>query len=114
MCSDVCIFLAPVSKGPGGLGVGGVCVGGDTPSMFAEVFVLLFLCFWRAFSPCTLLTVSNVAFLFEHLFTYCMIDSDLKRASFISFHSLLGQFDSVFFPSGEILHALCAHFAGFL
>lgn len=68
-----------------------------TPSMFAEVFVLLFLCFWRAFRPYTLLTVSNVAFLFEHLFTYCMIDSDLKRASFISFHSSLRQFDSSFF-----------------
>lgn len=82
------------------------------PSVFAEVFVLLFLCFWRAFRLYTLLTVSNVPFLFKHLFTYCMIDSDLKRVSFILFHSLLSQFDS--FSSGEILHALHTYFAGFL
>lgn len=75
--------------------------GGHTPCVFAEVFVLLFLCFWRAFSQYTLLTVSNVPFLFEHLFTYCMIDSDLKRASFILFHSLLSQFDSVFLKWGN-------------
>jgi len=47
------------------------------------------------FSLHTLLTVSKVPFLFEHLFTYCAIDSDLKGASFILFHSLLSQFNSV-------------------
>lgn len=71
------------------------------PSVFAEVFVLLFLCFWHIFSLYTLLTVSNVPFLFEHLFTYCVIDSDLKRASFILLHSLLSQFDSVFLKWGN-------------
>lgn len=83
---------------------------GGTPSMFAEVFVLLFLCFWRAFSLYSLLTVSNVPFLFEHLFTYCVIDSDLKRASFILFHSLLCQFDSVFLKWGNsscTVYSLC-------
>lgn len=93
---DVCLSPAPVSKD-----LQGWRGGGRTPSVFAEVFVLLFLCFWRAFSQYTLLTVSNVPFLFEHLFTYCMIDSDLKRASFILFHSLLSQFDSVFLKWGN-------------
>lgn len=105
---DVCIFPAPVSKGLRGLRVGGGP--GGTPSMFAEVFVLLFLCFWRAFSLYSLLTVSNVPFLFEHLFTYCVIDSDLKRASFILFHSLLCQFYSVFLKWGNsscTVYSLC-------
>ena len=100
MCSVCrCMFFSCSSfKRPSGLEGGGR---GRTPSVFAEVFVLLFLCFWRAFSQYTLLTVSNVPFLFEHLFTYCMIDSDLKRASFILFHSLLSQFDSVFLKWGN-------------
>lgn len=65
-----------------------MCGGGGGYGGFAgEAFVLLFfLCFCRhAFSLYTLsffffFTVSNVArFLFEHLFTYCAIDSDLKK-----------------------------------
>lgn len=74
---------------------------GCVPCVLAEVFVLLFLCFWLVFILYALFTVSNVSFLFEHLFTYCMIDSDLQKASFILFHSLLSQFDSVFLKRGN-------------
>lgn len=96
---DLCLSPAPISKGLWGMGLwGGV---GGMPCVFAEVFVLLFLCFWHIFSLYSLLTVSNVPFLFEHLFTYCVIDSDLKRASFILLHSLLSQFDSVFLKWGN-------------
>lgn len=82
------------------------CVRG-MPSVFAKVFVLLFLCFWHIFSLYTLLTVSNEPFLFEHLFTYCVIDSDLKGASFILLHSLLSQFDSVFLKWGKWGNSSC-------
>lgn len=91
-CVCRCMSSAQITKGLRVMGMWG-CVGG-MPSVFAEVFVLLF--FFHIFSLHTLLTISNVQFLFEHLFTYCAIDSDLKRASFILLHSLLGQFDSVF------------------
>lgn len=75
-----------------------MCVGG-VPYVFAGVFVLLFSL--HSFSQHTLLTVSNVAFLFEHLFTYCVIGSYVKSASLILSHSLLGQFDSVFLKWGN-------------
>lgn len=69
--------------------------------LFVFVLILLFLCFWHIFSLYTLLTVSNVPFLFGHLFTYCVIDGDLKRASFILLHSLLSQFHSVVLKWGN-------------
>lgn len=78
------------------------------------LFCCCFLCFWHAFSLLSVhFSVCNVLFLFEHLFTYYMIDSDLQRASFIFFHSLLSQFDSVLLKWGNS-GCYNPYFAGFL
>lgn len=65
------------------------------------IFLVVFLFFCCFFSPYARLTVSGVPFLFEHLFTYCVIGGDVKSASLILSHSLLGQFDSVFLKWGN-------------